>query len=75
MAVPKYKRSKQRTRTQRTAWMQKQQLRLVRSINIVTCPQCSARIPERTVCRECGYYKGIQMVEKKSAPVRVISAD
>lgn len=77
MATPKKKHSKQRTRVRHRAYEMKQQKRISNLVNIVTCSSCSARIPERTACPECGMYNGIQILEtkKKSANVTVVSAD
>ncbi len=40
--------------------------------SFVVCPQCKEKKIMHTVCRECGYYKGREVVdvlkEKKSAP-------
>jgi len=76
MAVPKKKHSKQRTRTRHTAWRLAEQKRLVNNINIVTCSSCGSRIPERTVCSDCGMYRGIQIkTPKTSSDVTVVTAD
>jgi ribosomal protein L32 len=75
MAVPKKKQSKQRTRVSHTAWTTKQQKKLLNSVNIVTCLQCSARIPERTLCPECGFYKGEQRKSvSASSNINVVKA-
>lgn len=76
MAVPKKKRSKQHTKTQYSAFERLEQKRLSNNLNIVTCPTCNARIPERTICSDCGQYKGKQLINKKaSSNVTVITAD
>ncbi|HPO05680.1 MAG TPA: 50S ribosomal protein L32 [Candidatus Gracilibacteria bacterium] len=76
MAVPKKKQSKQRTRVQYSAYEKEQQIRLENQINIVTCPECGARIPERTACPECGKYRGNQILKVKavSSGAKVIKA-
>ena len=76
MATPKKKHSKQRTRVRHSAYQAKQRKKLVDNVNIVTCSNCEARIPERTACPECGMYKGVQIIEKKApSNVTVVSAD
>lgn len=55
MAVPKRKTSKARKRKRRTHWK-------LTAPNLVECPQCHApKVPHR-VCRECGHYKGREVV-------------
>ncbi|PCI24592.1 50S ribosomal protein L32 [Candidatus Peregrinibacteria bacterium] len=75
MAVPKQKQSKQRTRKRRSTYIALTQRKLINKIGIVTCKNCDARIPERTICPECGQYKGLVMkkikVESEKTVVRV----
>ncbi len=55
MAVPKRKTSKARKRKRRTHWK-------LSAPNLVECPQChSAKLPHR-VCKECGFYKGKEVL-------------
>lgn len=57
MALPKGKISKARKRKRRTHWK-------LTAPNLVECPQChSPKLPHR-VCRECGHYKGKEVVNK-----------
>ncbi len=65
MAVPKKKHSKQRSRVRHSAWQVKTRKKLIDNINIVTCSNCEARIKERTICPECGFYKWIEMKKVK----------
>lgn len=75
MAVPKKKHSKQRTRTRHSAWQAKTRKKLLKQVNIVTCSHCQARIPERTICPECGFYKGEMRAKvKTSSNVSVVQA-
>ena len=56
MAVPKRKTSKHRKGIRRSHHA------LVRP-NLRACPNCRAEgIPHR-VCRECGFYKGVQIIQ------------
>jgi large subunit ribosomal protein L32 len=60
MAVPKRKTSKAR-RDQRCAnWK-------AVAPTLVECPHCKAQIPPHTVCKECGYYDGKQVIVKKAS--------
>ncbi len=65
MAVPKKKHSKQRSKVRHSAWQVKTRTKLVNDVNVVTCSNCSARIKERTICTECGFYKGVEMKKIK----------
>ncbi len=56
MAVPKKKSSKMRTRHRKATWK-------VTPPTVSRCPQCHApRLPHRA-CRECGNYRGREVVE------------
>ena len=58
MAVPKRRQAKARTRKRRANWT-------LEGSSTVECPQChEPRLPHR-VCRECGYYKGRQVLTVK----------
>ena len=64
MAVPKGKVSKARRNSRRANW----KLELP---GIVECPQCHQMKLAHRVCKNCGYYNGVQVVvskdEKKNA--------
>lgn len=56
MAVPKRKTSKTRKAKRRAHW------KLIMP-GLVECPQChTLKMPHR-VCKECGYYKGREVVK------------
>ena len=55
MALPKGKISKARKRSRRANW----KLALPA---IVTCPQCHKKMLAHHVCKNCGYYNGVQVV-------------
>jgi len=60
MANPKRRHSRERGRLRRTHYK-------VKVRNLSTCPQCSGlKLPHR-VCPHCGYYKGRQIIEIKTA--------
>jgi large subunit ribosomal protein L32 len=56
MAVPKKKMSRSRTRQRKAAWK-------VSRPTAVACEQCGKpKLPHRA-CRECGFYKGREVVK------------
>ena len=57
MAVPKGKISKARRNSRRANW----KLELP---GIVECPQCHQKKLAHRVCKNCGYYNGVQVVNK-----------
>ena len=57
MATPKGKISKARTHSRQANW----KLSLP---GIVECPQCPQMKLAHRVCKQCGYYKGVQVVVK-----------
>ena len=58
MAVPKGKVSKARKHSRRANW----KLTLP---GIVECPQCHQMKLAHRVCKNCGYYNGVQVVNKE----------
>ncbi len=59
MALPKFKKSKAKSRSRRANYLR------IDAPNLVPCPNCGAmKLPHR-VCPECGYYKGKLVVSKK----------
>ncbi len=57
MAVPKGKISKARKHSRRANWK-------LSMPGIVECPQCHQMKLSHRVCKNCGYYKGVQVVKK-----------
>ncbi|MBN2852501.1 MAG: 50S ribosomal protein L32 [Clostridia bacterium] len=55
MAVPKRKSSKARGRKRRTHYK-------LETPNLVRCPQCHTLKAQHQVCKECGTYKGKEVV-------------
>jgi large subunit ribosomal protein L32 len=55
MAVPKKKMSRSRTRQRKATW------KVTRTATI-RCPQCSAPKLSHRVCKECGTYKGREVL-------------
>ncbi|HZJ91160.1 MAG: 50S ribosomal protein L32 [Clostridiaceae bacterium] len=59
MAVPKGKSSKQRTRSRRANWKKRA------TPNLTECPQCHELKASHMVCKNCGYYKGREVVSSE----------
>jgi large subunit ribosomal protein L32 len=55
MAVPKKKMSRSRTRQRKAMWK-------VTRTPTIRCPQCSAPKLSHRVCKECGTYKGREVL-------------
>ena len=58
MAVPKRKVSKARRDDRKANWR-------ASAPTLVESPQCKAQIKAHTVCPECGYYKGKEVIAQK----------
>ncbi|RAL26142.1 50S ribosomal protein L32 [Thermoflavimicrobium daqui] len=54
MAVPFRRTSKTRKRKRRTHYK-------LNAPGVVSCPQCGAPKLAHRVCKECGYYKGVEV--------------
>ncbi len=67
--VPKWNKTRGRVRSRRM------HLRL-KKVTLVTCPKCGKPVQSHTVCWNCGYYKGREVVnvlaklEKKEKKLR-----
>ena len=59
MALPKGKVSKARGRKRRTHWK-------LEVPGIVECPQCHEKKLAHRVCKQCGYYNGVEVVAPKA---------
>lgn len=61
MGVQQNKRSKARTRQQRSIWAK------MEAPSSMECPQChEPKMPHR-VCANCGYYKNREVIKVKNA--------
>ena len=60
MAQPKRRWSKSRTNTRRSTWK-------IEEKNLSTCPHCHEPVLPHTVCSNCGYYGGKEVVSVKKA--------
>ncbi|NLI95017.1 MAG: 50S ribosomal protein L32 [Erysipelotrichaceae bacterium] len=59
MAVPKRRTGKTRKRKRRTHFKLKVE-------GLTTCSNCGTLIPSHTVCPECGFYKGEEVIVKNN---------
>ncbi len=59
MAVPKNKTSKQRTATRFANYK-------ATAPTLMECPQCHEYKETHRVCKNCGYYDGVEVVKKES---------
>ena len=60
MALPKYKKSRSRTRSNKAVWK-----RSLKAPTLAECPQCHALKMVHRACTNCGYYKGRTMIATK----------
>ena len=58
MAQPKRRWSKRRTATRRSTWKLDEK-------GLSTCPHCHEPVLPHTVCSNCGYYGGKEVVSVK----------
>ena len=60
MAVPARHTSKTSKRMRQTHYK-------AEAKTVTKCPKCGAVIKPHRVCKECGYYKGKEVINKQSA--------
>ncbi len=60
MALPKYKKSRSSTRSQKAQWK-----RGLKTPTLTECPQCHEVKMTHRACAKCGYYKGKTVVVTK----------
>ncbi|MGN1298648.1 MAG: 50S ribosomal protein L32 [Candidatus Scatovivens sp.] len=58
MAQPKRRWSKARTGKKRSTWKKEVE-------NLATCSHCHEPVRPHTICSNCGYYDGKEVVAKK----------
>lgn len=61
MAVPKRKTSHARKMKRRSSVS-----KLATPTNLVKCPQCGEYNLSHRVCKECGYYKGVEVIASEN---------
>lgn len=37
----------------------------ISSINLISCPNCKAKIIPHRICKNCGYYKGLKIIKNR----------
>lgn len=64
-AVPKKKQPKSHTKKRYGSFQTKVLRQLEGHVNLVVCPSCGAKCLSHTVCKECGKYRGRQVINKQ----------
>ncbi len=60
MALPKYKKSRASTRSQKAQWKKS-----LKTPTLVECPQCHQQKMVHRACTNCGFYKGKTVIATK----------
>ena len=60
MAVPARKVSKTSGRMRRTHYK-------ISEKTVTTCPKCGSKVKPHRLCKECGTYKGKEVIKKETA--------
>ena len=66
MAVPKKKTSKGRTTRRHKTYLKKQRTKIANTVVLTDCSQCGEKRRVHHVCDSCGYYRGVQVIDKVS---------
>lgn len=74
MAVPKKKVARSKSSTRHSAYMKKNQKRLVNIVSLVECKNCGEKKMAHMACKNCGFFKGREVITKKKAQVTKIQA-
>lgn len=61
--VPKKKTSKATTATRYATFQSHARKKLKNRVNLVDCPDCGAKKLLHHVCKDCGKYKGRQVID------------
>lgn len=74
--VPKYKKSKPRSKRRYHSFTRKTQVKLQGVVNLVTCTHCNETKLNHHVCLNCGYYgeKKILDMDKKIDKITKVKA-
>jgi large subunit ribosomal protein L32 len=63
--TPKQKLCRSRSKRRFGAFQTKTRNKLANLVNLVKCPSCGAKVPSHTVCKECGKYRGKEVLDIK----------
>ena len=74
--TPKQRLCKSRGRNRYGSFQTKVRNKLTNLVNLVKCPSCGAKVPPHTACKQCGQYKGRQVldVEREMKKITKIKA-
>ncbi len=61
--VPKYKKSKSRSKKRHSMFMHLTRVRLEGVVNLVDCPNCKSKKLNHFVCPNCGQYRGKKILD------------
>jgi large subunit ribosomal protein L32 len=63
--TPKQKLCAGRSKRRYGAFQTRAREHLKNIVNLVTCQSCGMKVPSHTVCKECGKYRGKQILDVK----------
>lgn len=63
--VPKQKKGKSKIRKRYGSFKTKVLKKLTNGTKLVNCPDCGEKRLAHTVCKECGKYRGRQVIDKQ----------
>ncbi len=69
--VPKYKKSKSRSKKRYHSFTHHTQVRLQGVVNLVDCPNCKSKKLNHFVCPNCGQYKGKKVLDMNKAVEKI----
>ncbi len=69
--VPKKKKSKSESKKRYGSFQTKVLKKLTNTVKLVDCPNCGAKALSHTVCKECGQYRGRQVIDKNKAVEKI----
>jgi len=69
--VPKKKTSKSTSKQRYGSFKTKVLKKLTNKVSLVDCPDCGAKAMSHTVCKECGKYRGRQVIDKQKKIDRI----
>lgn len=72
--VPKKKTSKARSKQRYAKFAFEAARKLINRVSLTTCDNCGAKKRNHYVCRECGTYRGRQVLNNKEEKITKIKA-